>query len=291
MEVGGSAPLPCHHEMVVGEITRSCQLVEKLRSIVLPPRGGEASRWPELQLVGDLFDEVLQSYRVSVSMLLHPCSCLNAGEPAVHTGSEWSRAADEAKSGEERPERTRKINYATDSRKELVQKSGATPTLMHSNGHQWLKPGKRNTTNVDIARGETNSWTTITEAPHFDGHQWRKYGEKHISKSQFPKTYYKCSSFKEQGCLATKTIQQKDGSHDPASYVVKYNFHHTCKPIKSNYSQHAENTSQQGSLLDLFPNNTASTITSPRRKPSDQCSSSSASSMLIDLNLTIQFRG
>ncbi|KAH0457777.1 hypothetical protein IEQ34_013092 [Dendrobium chrysotoxum] len=101
MVMGGSDQLPCHHKMVIGEITRSHQLVAKLRSLVLtsPP----TSEWrPEL--ANNLFEEVLESYKVSVSMLLRPCSCF--AEASEVNCSKGSLAMEEGTmNAEDQPER------------------------------------------------------------------------------------------------------------------------------------------------------------------------------------------
>ncbi|PKA50553.1 hypothetical protein AXF42_Ash013768 [Apostasia shenzhenica] len=81
---------------------------------LLPAAAGDASRWPELQLVGDLLEEVLQSYRVSVAMLLHPCSCMKAGERRFIAALMGPGPLMLRKSGDERPERTAEINRAMD---------------------------------------------------------------------------------------------------------------------------------------------------------------------------------
>lgn len=182
MVLSGSGQLPCHHKMVIDEITRSHQLVIRLKALVLlsPPASGRCS--PEL--ASDLFDEVLQSYKVSIPMLLRPCNCYS--EPAVVKSSEDIRALEEEKSSVmEQPERI-DISYAPESRKESQSKTSTTSNL-HLYGHQWRKFGKKKTSNGEIPRAEQQSWTTITAAPHLDGHQWRKYGEKHISNSEFPR--------------------------------------------------------------------------------------------------------
>lgn len=42
--------------------------------------------------------------------------------------------------------------------------------------------------------------------------------------------YYRCTHKDDQGCQATKQVQQKD-NEDPPKYVVTYNKQHTCKKI------------------------------------------------------------
>ncbi|XP_066315279.1 WRKY DNA-binding transcription factor 70-like [Miscanthus floridulus] len=66
-----------------------------------------------------------------------------------------------------------------------------------------------------------------TSSPHSDGHQWRKYGQKRITKTQFPRCYFKCSFHRERNCRATKQVQQCSND-DPPQYVVMYFNDHTC---------------------------------------------------------------
>ncbi|KAL6853769.1 hypothetical protein ACP4OV_019798 [Aristida adscensionis] len=68
---------------------------------------------------------------------------------------------------------------------------------------------------------------TVTYWPHADGYLWRKYGQKRITKTYFPRCYYRCSYHRERGCPAIKQVQQR--SHgDPPEYVVVYLNEHTC---------------------------------------------------------------
>ncbi|KAL0922551.1 hypothetical protein M5K25_006542 [Dendrobium thyrsiflorum] len=83
-------------------------------------------------------------------------------------------------------------------------------------------------------RKRMESWTIMTSVPHFDGHQWRKYGQKRIHKSDFQRSYYKCTHNKDQGCPATKTIQQKeDKIPNSPIYKLSYCMQHTCKPVET----------------------------------------------------------
>ncbi|CAD6270663.1 unnamed protein product [Miscanthus lutarioriparius] len=74
--------------------------------------------------------------------------------------------------------------------------------------------------------------SVVTQAPpHFDGYQWRKYGQKWISKAKHSRSYYRCANSKDQGCLATKTVQQKesDGSSGTVRlFDVDYYGQHIC---------------------------------------------------------------
>ncbi|RCV36237.1 hypothetical protein SETIT_7G302300v2 [Setaria italica] len=73
--------------------------------------------------------------------------------------------------------------------------------------------------------------SVVTQAPYFDGYQWRKYGQKWISKAKHFRSYYRCANSKGQGCLATKTVQQKetDGSGKVRLFNVDYYGQHICK--------------------------------------------------------------
>ncbi|TKW17448.1 hypothetical protein SEVIR_5G367300v4 [Setaria viridis] len=73
---------------------------------------------------------------------------------------------------------------------------------------------------------------TVTSSPHYDGYQWRKYGQKRITKTQFPRCYYRCSFHRERNCRATKQVQQCSGG-DPPQYLVMYFNDHTCDTAAS----------------------------------------------------------
>ncbi|CAM0913905.1 unnamed protein product [Alopecurus aequalis] len=82
-----------------------------------------------------------------------------------------------------------------------------------------------------------DSVTLETPVPDYDGQQWRKYGQKLITNAKHPRRYYKCAYMRDQGCRATKTVQQQpreqeDGGadDDAAIYAVVYYGQHTCKP-------------------------------------------------------------
>ncbi|RCV04870.1 hypothetical protein SETIT_1G036000v2 [Setaria italica] len=81
-------------------------------------------------------------------------------------------------------------------------------------------------------RKSDDSVSLETPVPRYDGRQWRKYGQKHINKAKHPRSYYRCTYRQEQGCKATKTVQQKDdstGTDHPVMYTVVYHGQHTCK--------------------------------------------------------------
>ncbi|CAL9752064.1 unnamed protein product [Musa acuminata subsp. burmannicoides] len=76
-----------------------------------------------------------------------------------------------------------------------------------------------------------NTWCTVTSVPYDDGHSWRKYGQKDINSAKYPRSYYRCIHRKEQGCPATKTVQQEDGDAYPPQFIVAYSMQHTCRSM------------------------------------------------------------
>ncbi|CAN6325624.1 unnamed protein product [Urochloa humidicola] len=73
--------------------------------------------------------------------------------------------------------------------------------------------------------------SVVTQAPYFDGYQWRKYGQKWISKAKHSRSYYRCANSRGKGCLATKTVQQKEtsGNGTVRLFNVDYYGQHICK--------------------------------------------------------------
>ncbi|CAI0459224.1 unnamed protein product [Linum tenue] len=60
-----------------------------------------------------------------------------------------------------------------------------------------------------------------------DGHAWRKYGQKEILHAKFPRSYYRCTHKFDQGCKATKQVQQLE--QEKEMYSITYLGHHTCR--------------------------------------------------------------
>ncbi|KAJ8753840.1 hypothetical protein K2173_000094 [Erythroxylum novogranatense] len=76
-------------------------------------------------------------------------------------------------------------------------------------------------------RRNSQSWTTERPALVDDGHGWRKYGQKVILNAKHPRNYYRCTHKYDQGCQATKQVQQLN--EKPPLYRTTYIGHHTCK--------------------------------------------------------------
>ncbi|XP_010253044.1 PREDICTED: probable WRKY transcription factor 70 [Nelumbo nucifera] len=78
-------------------------------------------------------------------------------------------------------------------------------------------------------RKVSETWTKITPTPIDDGRAWRKYGQKVILNCKYPRNYYRCTHKNDQGCAATKQVQQIED--DPPKYRTIYKGQHTCKDI------------------------------------------------------------
>ncbi|XP_057971061.1 WRKY DNA-binding transcription factor 70 [Malania oleifera] len=76
-------------------------------------------------------------------------------------------------------------------------------------------------------KSSTQTWTKTISTPVDDGHAWRKYGQKVILNAKHPRNYYRCTHKFDQGCQATKQVQQIEDN--PSVYQITYNGHHTCK--------------------------------------------------------------
>ncbi|XP_008788524.2 WRKY DNA-binding transcription factor 70 [Phoenix dactylifera] len=98
-------------------------------------------------------------------------------------------------------------------------------------------------------RRQLNSWSIVTSVPHYDGHQWRKYGQKQINNAKYPRSYYRCTNSKDQGCPATKTVQQEDRDSDPPKFSVTYSMQHTCKDVDINSPFVMDSAPRNTSLL------------------------------------------
>ncbi|XP_072995016.1 probable WRKY transcription factor 70 [Typha latifolia] len=93
-------------------------------------------------------------------------------------------------------------------------------------------------------RRQVVSPTVITTVPHYDGHQWRKYGEKMIKGFKYPRSYYRCTYSKEQGCRATKTVQKEDDGGSLPNFAVVYTSPHTCETDAANSPFVVDSSSQ-----------------------------------------------
>ncbi|KAJ6803886.1 putative WRKY transcription factor 70 [Iris pallida] len=108
--------------------------------------------------------------------------------------------------------------------------SGTMISYEHScDDHQWKSNHDEKKINkTKQPRNNQHSSIITTTSPFNDGHQWRKYGEKKICNSRMPRCYYRCTYKDDQGCPATKQVQQTE-SKDPPTYVVTYIKQHSCK--------------------------------------------------------------
>ncbi|KMZ69087.1 hypothetical protein ZOSMA_222G00320 [Zostera marina] len=94
------------------------------------------------------------------------------------------------------------------------------------------KDRRRNTRKrKDVQKCTKQIEVGLNEGPPVDGYCWRKYGQKDILDSKHPRSYFRCSFFFSEGCLAKKLVQKSD--EDLTIYLVTYSGEHTCSRIQS----------------------------------------------------------
>ncbi|KAK6279656.1 hypothetical protein POUND7_019923 [Theobroma cacao] len=101
-------------------------------------------------------------------------------------------------------------------------------------------------------RKSEHSWTRDSPTLIDDGHAWRKYGQKVILNAKHPRNYYRCTHKHDQGCQATKQVQQIED--DPPKYGTTYYGHHTCKNLLKASQLILDSTSKDSSILLSFAN-------------------------------------
>ncbi|KAJ8511398.1 hypothetical protein OPV22_001832 [Ensete ventricosum] len=110
-----------------------------------------------------------------------------------------------------------------------------------SEGSDWpIVPKKRRNENC----------RPIVTSVDYDGYQWRKYGQKGIHGAAHPKSYFRCTYSKDQGCPATKTVQRDESDADPPKYRVVYSMAHTCRNnVEANFPYATESSSNDTSVV------------------------------------------
>ncbi|XP_044493501.1 probable WRKY transcription factor 70 [Mangifera indica] len=104
-------------------------------------------------------------------------------------------------------------------------------------------------------RRYSDSFTKETPTLVDDGHAWRKYGQKVILNAKYPRNYFRCTHKLDQGCQATKQVQQTEDN--PPLYRSTYYGHHTCKNLlKASVQLLCDSSSKDQSSMISFGNNT-----------------------------------
>ncbi|KAI4302461.1 hypothetical protein MLD38_038202 [Melastoma candidum] len=114
-----------------------------------------------------------------------------------------------------------------------IDASGISNSMPEEDGDRILHPHNKRRSRRS-GRGEADRTIQRVPAPQFgntsvpeeDGHTWRKYGQKIILGSKFPRAYYRCTHQRLYQCPAKKQVQLLD--HDPSTFLVTYQGHHTC---------------------------------------------------------------
>ncbi|XP_039778939.1 transcription factor WRKY19-like [Panicum virgatum] len=191
-----------HHRPAMKEVARGQSLVTQLRAIVLPALQADERS----EIVAQMFQSILD------------CSSKAMAELQQLHRSRNARPDDDDVLVDDK-KRVRRISSDCCSKEEGVNTGTANQCFK--------KPAK-----AFNRRLCDDSVSLETPVPHYDGRQWRKYGQKHINNAKHPRSYYRCTYRQEQGCKATKTVQQQDdssGADHPLMYTVVYHGQHTCK--------------------------------------------------------------
>ncbi|KAI0496323.1 hypothetical protein KFK09_022639 [Dendrobium nobile] len=86
------------------------------------------------------------------------------------------------------------------------------------------------------------------DMPPDDGHSWRKYGQKDILGAKHPRSYFRCTHRKTQGCAAMKQVQKTD--EDSSIFDITYLGTHTCFNSPQQIASKTRYYNPQQSLLD-----------------------------------------
>ncbi|XLR39309.1 hypothetical protein HN51_026461 [Arachis hypogaea] len=106
---------------------------------------------------------------------------------------------------------------------------------------------------LNLIRSSVPTWEKDSPILIEDGHEWRKYGQKMTMNSKYLRNYYRCSHKNDQGCPATKKVQQIQDN--PPLFRTSYYGHHICKSITYNEETILESESFSESSMFLSFNN------------------------------------
>nr|UXG57924.1 WRKY70a [Nelumbo nucifera] len=179
---------PINRRKAINELVRGREFTTQLQIILRNPLGGHGSVSAE-----DLLPKILTSFTEAIAALN---TTVESGEvsqnPAsthVSSPSCGDRATED--SGESKKSTVLKDRRGSYKRRKLLQ-----------------------------------TWTKLSATPIDDGRAWRKYGQKVILNSKYPRNYYRCTHKNDQGCQATKQVQQTEDN--PPMYRTTYIGDHTC---------------------------------------------------------------
>ncbi|GMH23126.1 hypothetical protein Nepgr_024969 [Nepenthes gracilis] len=98
-------------------------------------------------------------------------------------------------------------------------------------------------------------WIVDSPTEVADEYAWRKYGQKPILNAKYPRNYYRCSYKIDQGCKATKHVQQI--ADNPPVFRTTYADRHTCQtPLKPNHQIELDSPDKsEPSILLSFESN------------------------------------
>ncbi|KAK8487818.1 hypothetical protein V6N13_099929 [Hibiscus sabdariffa] len=190
----------------IEELVRGRELTNQLRDLLSKSAGYESGS-------EDLVTKICNTFANSLSILRNP----NSGDYLELEVCQKRRK--EMGCDGRKPEDWGEIQSSKSS--PSGSGSGSTPKDT-KDGRGSYKSRKKG-----VAQALESSRKSISSALTDDGYAWRKYGQKQILNSIHPRSYYRCTYRKEQGCLATKQVQMIQD--DPPKFESIYLGHHTCK--------------------------------------------------------------
>ncbi|XP_050385095.1 WRKY DNA-binding transcription factor 70 [Argentina anserina] len=194
-----------HRRIIVNQLVHGQKRARELHSLL--NNGGEdgsTSRQKE-----ELVMEIVTSFTQSLSVL-NESSKLCGGDDH-HSGTTGCGGGEIVKAEQSH-----------------VEHSHCGDRNSEDSGESKKKPGLKDRRGCYKRRKNSESWTMVSSTVD-DGQAWRKYGQKEILNAPYPRAYFRCTRKYDQGCQATKQVQQCQDT--PKLYNTTYIGKHTCKNI------------------------------------------------------------
>ncbi|KAM5556887.1 putative WRKY transcription factor 70 [Rosa sericea] len=196
--------LPADHKKVINEkLVRGRNRATELQSLLNNRSNGSTSLLAE-----ELVMEIVKSFTESLSVL-SDSSKLCGDDDHQYSGSNGCGGGEIVK-----------------AEASHVEQSHCGDRSSEDSGESRKRPGCKDRRGCYKRRKNSESWTMVSSAVD-DGQAWRKYGQKEILNASYPRAYFRCTRKYDQGCQATKQVQQVQDT--PKMYKTTYIGNHTCR--------------------------------------------------------------
>ncbi|KAL6127978.1 hypothetical protein ACLB2K_071339 [Fragaria x ananassa] len=200
--------LPAEHKrLILNKLVHGRNRARELQSLLNNRGQGSTSTRSEEELVM----EIVTSFTQSLSVLSESSAKLFGGDDHQYSGTTGCGGGETVKA--EQPH---------------VEHSHCGDRLSEDSGESKKRPGVKDRRGCYKRRKNSESWTTVSSIVE-DGQAWRKYGQKQILNAPYPRAYFRCTRKYDQGCQATKQVQQTQDT--PKLYKTTYIGNHTCRMI------------------------------------------------------------